>query len=154
MFTNFFFWNRIIAKIDLQILSSTFLPYQISEFWTSVMINVRINRFFSSFMFGFRDVKNLIGEAICGICQESFSTSITGKYLLFLNWMGKIKKLMLWQFVKPIVQRWYFWMWIPKLFVASLYHLDKNPAQNLFEGETPVSMLTFFVIIHLVVPVN
>ncbi|KAL3741775.1 hypothetical protein ACJRO7_017274 [Eucalyptus globulus] len=24
------------------------------------------------------DMKNLIGEAICGICQESFSTSITG----------------------------------------------------------------------------
>jgi len=27
----------------------------------------------------FSDMKNLIGEALCNICQESFSTTITGK---------------------------------------------------------------------------
>lgn len=27
-----------------------------------------------------RDMKNLIGEASCGICQESFSTTITGMF--------------------------------------------------------------------------
>jgi hypothetical protein len=27
---------------------------------------------------GFSDMKNLIGEASCRICQENFSTSITG----------------------------------------------------------------------------
>lgn len=26
------------------------------------------------------DMKNLIGEASCGICQESFSTNITGVF--------------------------------------------------------------------------
>lgn len=35
------------------------------------------------FSLAFSDMKNLIGEAICGICQESFSTTITGlAYLL------------------------------------------------------------------------
>ncbi|KAL8113067.1 hypothetical protein AgCh_020407 [Apium graveolens] len=26
------------------------------------------------------DMKNLIGEATCGICQESFSTTVTGTF--------------------------------------------------------------------------
>ncbi|KAB5534510.1 hypothetical protein DKX38_017596 [Salix brachista] len=31
------------------------------------------------------DMKNLIGEAVCGICQESFSMTITGSGLLALH---------------------------------------------------------------------
>ncbi|GFP79641.1 transcription elongation factor 1 homolog [Phtheirospermum japonicum] len=30
------------------------------------------------------DMKNLIGEATCGICQESFSTNVTGVLLYHL----------------------------------------------------------------------
>ena len=30
-------------------------------------------------------MKNLIGEALCGICQESFSTTITGTYTIILG---------------------------------------------------------------------
>ncbi|KAK7846751.1 hypothetical protein CFP56_007505 [Quercus suber] len=30
-------------------------------------------------------MKNLIGEALCGICQESFSTTITGTYTINLG---------------------------------------------------------------------
>ena len=36
-------------------------------------------------IFCFSDMKNLIGEALCGICQESFSTTITGTYTIILG---------------------------------------------------------------------
>lgn len=31
-------------------------------------------------LFVISDMKNLIGEATCGICQESFSTTVTGTF--------------------------------------------------------------------------
>lgn len=37
------------------------------------------------------DMKNLIGEAVCGICQERFSTSITGIFSCLYVCMGKCK---------------------------------------------------------------
>jgi len=40
-----------------------------------------LNWFEAHFLDSFvSDMKNLIGEATCGICQESFSTTITGLY--------------------------------------------------------------------------
>lgn len=43
----------------------------------------------------FSDMKNLIGEASCRICQESFSTTITGMSLLFILNCKTVKYLKL-----------------------------------------------------------
>ena len=45
------------------------------------MLYMDLNWFEAHFLDSFvSDMKNLIGEATCGICQESFSTTITGLY--------------------------------------------------------------------------
>lgn len=56
-------------------------------------------RVYSLLLCGFSDMKNLIGEAECNICKESYSTTVTGEHCLlprrsntsfvpsFINWL-------------------------------------------------------------------
>ncbi|KAH9748884.1 transcription elongation factor 1-like [Citrus sinensis] len=43
------------------------------------------------------DMKNLIGEAICNICQESFSTTITGYFAVcvcrYSEWIDECERV-------------------------------------------------------------
>lgn len=57
---------------------------------------------------GFSDMKNLIGEAICNICQESFSTTITGYfavlYELYLHLGNVVGQLAIWYCLEILKQ--------------------------------------------------
>ncbi|KAD4982421.1 hypothetical protein E3N88_19092 [Mikania micrantha] len=39
------------------------------------------------------DMKNLIGEASCRICQENFSTTVTGRISVYSEWIDECERV-------------------------------------------------------------